>query len=137
MIYIHFWNESIIQVSNYNYSLPANNSINERFQFLAKFSGHKSVNHHIQSCVQSQAEMTDVNQNKRPCWSDVFHPAILTSVRNVQVNEFMTIQDQSWNVTDYKRQCDADEDHGCSVFSSSLSFVDSFHSEMKYTYIIR
>ena len=123
---------SIIQVSNYNYSLPANDSINERFQFLAKFSRHKSVNHHIQSCVQSQAEMTNVDQNKRPCWSDVFHPAILASICNVQVDKFMTVQDQSWNMTDYESQSNTNEDHSCSVFRSSLSFVDSFHSEMKY-----
>ena len=79
--------------SNNNYSLPANNSINERLQFLAKFSRHKSVNHHIQSCVQSQAKMTNVDQNKRPCRGDVFHPAILASIRNVQVDKFVTIQD--------------------------------------------
>ena len=127
---------SIIQISNYNYSLPANNSIDERFQFLAKFTRHKSVNHHIQSCVQSQTKMTNVNQNKSPCRSDVFHPAILASIGNVQVDKFMTVQDQSWNMTDYESQSNTNEDHSGSVFSSPLSFVDSFHSEIKYSNII-
>ena len=46
----------------------------------------------------------------------MFHQSLLASIGDVQVEQFMTVQDQPWNMTDNEDQSDENENHFSFVF---------------------
>ena len=90
---------------------------------------HKSVDKHVQRCVQDKCKVTNINHKIGPCRSDIPHSSFLAKFRIFEVEEFVNIEDQSGQMTNDEEKSDENENLGSSVFSSSSFDVDSFNSE--------
>ena len=96
-----------------------------------KLFTHKSINKHVQCCVQDKCKVTNVNHKIRPSRSDIPHSSFLAKFRIFEVEEFVDVKDQSGQVANDEEKSDENENLGSSVFSSSSFDVERFDSEKK------
>ena len=94
-----------------------------------KLFTHKSIDKHVQRCVQDKCKVTNVNHKIGPSRSDVPHSSFLAKFRVFEVEEFVDIKDQSGQVANDEEKSDENENLGSSVFSLSPFDVDRFDSE--------
>ena len=94
-----------------------------------KLFTHKSIDKHVQCCVQDKCKVTNVNHKIGPSRSDIPHSSFLAKFRVFEVEEFVDVKDQSGQVANDEEKSDENENLGSSVFCSSSFDVDRFDSE--------